>query len=129
MSQYLASYDIRSDRARTRVARVLARYGERIQKSVFEVEVEPEGLGVEGHGLLEVRHRDADMLKGDGPHVMLLVALAREQLARCAPRAPRGVAMGRGDEGGRGSFCRPGLTSTPSPGAIGLRTPCREAAT
>jgi CRISPR-associated protein Cas2 len=44
MSRYLASYDIQDDRIRTRVARVLMRYGVRLQWSVFEVDVDPEDV-------------------------------------------------------------------------------------
>ena len=36
-SLYLISYDISSDRTRTRVAHLLEGYGERVQFSVFEV--------------------------------------------------------------------------------------------
>ena len=44
MSQYLAAYDISDDRRRTRVARLLLQYGQRLQKSVFEIEVDPDEL-------------------------------------------------------------------------------------
>ena len=37
MSQYIAAYDVSSNRQRDRVARVLAGHGERIQHSVFLV--------------------------------------------------------------------------------------------
>ena len=42
MSRYVAAYDISSDPHRTAVARLLLRYGDRLQKSVFEVWLEPE---------------------------------------------------------------------------------------
>ncbi|HQZ66564.1 MAG TPA: CRISPR-associated endonuclease Cas2 [Planctomycetaceae bacterium] len=44
MSQYLAAYDVTNDRQRTRVARVLDRYGERIQRSVFVLWIQPDDL-------------------------------------------------------------------------------------
>ena len=44
MSQYLAAYDVTNDRQRDRVARVLNRYGERIQRSVFLLWIQPEDL-------------------------------------------------------------------------------------
>ncbi len=37
MHTYLICYDLEDDRARTRVARLLESYGERVQYSVFEV--------------------------------------------------------------------------------------------
>ena len=42
MSRYLATYDIGDNRRRRRVARVLQEYGQRIQWSVFEVDLEPQ---------------------------------------------------------------------------------------
>jgi CRISPR-associated protein Cas2 len=44
MSRYIATYDISDDNQRTRVARVLDRYGMRLQWSVFEVWLDPEEL-------------------------------------------------------------------------------------
>lgn len=44
MSRYVAAYDISNDRIRERVARVLVRYGARLQWSVFEVWLEPEDV-------------------------------------------------------------------------------------
>lgn len=44
MPLYIACYDIRSDRIRTKVAKVLSRYGQRLQRSVFEVWLDPEDL-------------------------------------------------------------------------------------
>ena len=44
VSQYLAAYDIADDRRRTRVAGLLLHYGSRLQKSVFEIQVEPDEL-------------------------------------------------------------------------------------
>jgi CRISPR-associated endonuclease Cas2 len=46
MSRYVAAYDISSDLHRTAVARVLLRFGERLQKSVFEVWLEPEEIAM-----------------------------------------------------------------------------------
>jgi len=44
MSLYIASYDISDDRRRTRVARYLLQYGSRLQKSVYEVFLDPDEL-------------------------------------------------------------------------------------
>ncbi len=35
MPEYVIAYDVHDDRRRERIARVLSRYGERIQRSVF----------------------------------------------------------------------------------------------
>jgi CRISPR-associated endonuclease Cas2 len=45
MSAWVAAYDISDDRSRERVARVLAKYGRRVQESVFVISLEPEDLG------------------------------------------------------------------------------------
>lgn len=42
--RYVIAYDIEEDRVRTRVAAVLASYGTRVQKSVFECNLEPDAL-------------------------------------------------------------------------------------
>ena len=44
MSQYLAAYDVTNDRLRERVARVLNRFGERVQRSVFVLWIQPDDL-------------------------------------------------------------------------------------
>jgi len=44
MSYYVAAYDISDSRHRQRVARILGRYGQRVQLSVFQIWVEPEEL-------------------------------------------------------------------------------------
>ena len=44
MSRFIAAYDISDDFQRTRVARVLDRYGMRLQLSVFEVWLDPDEL-------------------------------------------------------------------------------------
>ncbi len=44
MSLYVAAYDITRNSRRTRVAEILLEYGRRVQRSVFEIEVEPEEL-------------------------------------------------------------------------------------
>ena len=44
MSLYVATYDISDDRRRTQVSRVLLQYGTRLQRSVFEVWLEPAEL-------------------------------------------------------------------------------------
>lgn len=56
MHTYLICYDIEDDRERTRVARLLESYGQRVQYSVFEVhlarEADLEQLKTELRGLL-----------------------------------------------------------------------------
>lgn len=44
MSLYIAAYDISSTGRRNQVARVLRHHGRRIQRSVFEIWLEPEDL-------------------------------------------------------------------------------------
>jgi CRISPR-associated protein Cas2 len=44
MSLYIAAYDIADDARRTAVAHVLAGYGRRIQRSVFELWLDPEDI-------------------------------------------------------------------------------------
>jgi CRISPR-associated protein Cas2 len=44
MSRYVAAYDISDDNQRQRVARVLDRFGMRLQKSVFELGLDPDEL-------------------------------------------------------------------------------------
>lgn len=42
MSLYVVAYDISDDKRRERVARVLLHYGERMQRSVYQVVLEPD---------------------------------------------------------------------------------------
>ncbi len=60
MNTYLICYDIPDDRDRTRVARLLERYGERVQYSVFEVHL--------GHTdqLTDLKDRLRDILDQSG---------------------------------------------------------------
>ncbi|MCO6454649.1 MAG: CRISPR-associated endonuclease Cas2 [Pirellulaceae bacterium] len=44
MSRYIAAYDVSDDNQRQRVARVLDRFGVRLQWSVFEVWLDPDEL-------------------------------------------------------------------------------------
>ena len=44
MSLHVAAYDITRDSSRQTVARILSRYGRRVQDSVFEIELEQEDL-------------------------------------------------------------------------------------
>ena len=44
MSRYVAAYDISSDLQRTAAAKVLLRYGDRLQKSLFEIWLDPDDL-------------------------------------------------------------------------------------
>lgn len=44
MSLYVAAYDIARASRRARVAEILLEYGRRVQRSVFEIDVEPDEL-------------------------------------------------------------------------------------
>lgn len=44
MTLFLVAYDIASDRRRRRVAAVLERKGRRLQRSVFEIRMDPDAL-------------------------------------------------------------------------------------
>lgn len=44
MSRYLAAYDISDDGQRTRVAVILQRFGVRLQRSVYEVWLDPDEI-------------------------------------------------------------------------------------
>ncbi|VTS05373.1 CRISPR-associated endonuclease Cas2 [Tuwongella immobilis] len=44
MSRYVAAYDIARNSRRDRVARILREYGRRVQRSVFEIDIDPEDL-------------------------------------------------------------------------------------
>ena len=44
MSLYVAAYDVTRNSRRARVAEILLEYGRRVQRSVFEIDVEPEDL-------------------------------------------------------------------------------------
>ena len=55
MNTYLICYDITDDRDRNRVARILERYGDRVQYSVFEVHLgRPEQLSCIERELREI---------------------------------------------------------------------------
>lgn len=41
MTLYIAAYDVSDDQQRSKIAGVLLQYGERLQKSVFLVDLEP----------------------------------------------------------------------------------------
>jgi CRISPR-associated protein Cas2 len=41
MTKYVAVYDVSDDQQRSKIAKVLLQYGERLQKSVFIVDLEP----------------------------------------------------------------------------------------
>jgi len=45
MMRYVVSYDIADDRLRGRIARILDDYGDRVQRSVFEADLETATLG------------------------------------------------------------------------------------
>ena len=50
MSRFVASYDISDNRTRDRISKILGRFGVRLQRSVFEIDIEPpllEGVLVE----------------------------------------------------------------------------------
>jgi CRISPR-associated protein Cas2 len=44
MSRYIVAYDITDDRDRRHVVRLLEQFGERLQRSVFEVWLDPDDL-------------------------------------------------------------------------------------
>jgi len=44
MSRYVAVYDVTEDRNRTRIARILGRYGDRLQRSVYELWLDPDDV-------------------------------------------------------------------------------------
>ncbi len=44
MAHLLVAYDISAHGARQRVARILLEYGRRVQRSVFEIQAQPEDL-------------------------------------------------------------------------------------
>jgi len=44
MSLYIAAYDIARHSRRARVAEILLEFGRRVQRSVFEIELEPDDL-------------------------------------------------------------------------------------
>ena len=44
MSRHLAAYDISRNNSRSAVAAILARYGRRVQESLFEVDIDPDEL-------------------------------------------------------------------------------------
>ena len=64
MSLYIAAYDISGNGRRTRVARVLKRYGTRIQLSVFELYLEPDDL-------VEMRREIGPLLAHDDEFVIV----------------------------------------------------------
>lgn len=67
--RYLVAYDISDDRRRTRIARCLQEYGDRVQYSVFVVDVRPARL-VRLRTLLEDLidvHADSVLLCDLGP--------------------------------------------------------------
>jgi CRISPR-associated protein Cas2 len=41
MTRYVAAYDVSDDQQREKIAKVLMRYGERLQRSVFMIDLEP----------------------------------------------------------------------------------------
>ena len=59
MEIYLACFDITDDRLRTRVGKLLLGYGDRVQKSVFEIAVkDPRELDRIRERLLEIVEED-----------------------------------------------------------------------
>lgn len=67
MSRYLATYDITHYRQRSKAARFLERFGSRLQRSVFEVFLEPEDLSDfrRGIGALLGRSDQFDLIPVD----------------------------------------------------------------
>lgn len=44
MSRFVAAYDVSDNSRRTQVSKILLRYGDRLQKSVFEIWLDPDEL-------------------------------------------------------------------------------------
>lgn len=60
--RYVVAYDIEDDRLRLRIAKILGRYGVRVQKSVFECALEPETITRLTHRL----EREIEAAPGNG---------------------------------------------------------------
>lgn len=60
--RYLVAYDIADDRRRTRIAKILERYGDRVQYSVFIVECVPARLLRLRASLEKTLQRDEDSI-------------------------------------------------------------------
>jgi len=56
----LIAYDVASDRRRTKISRILAEYGERIQYSVFECQLNQDGLDAVRNRLAAVANARRD---------------------------------------------------------------------
>lgn len=67
MSLYVAAYDVSSDFAREKVARLLIGHGQRLQRSVFLIWIEPDELPVLRRevGVLLDRHDHFDLIPVD----------------------------------------------------------------
>ena len=62
MRRYLAAFDTPSDRRRRQLVRALNTCGERVQESVFVLQVTPAGLGWLGRRLREIVTPEDDLL-------------------------------------------------------------------
>ena len=68
---YLVAYDINDDRRRDHVAKILRRYGERLQYSVFFLRIRPAKMLVV-QNLIEVAFRCLVWVSGSGGVVVLV---------------------------------------------------------
>jgi len=59
---YIISYDVPDDRRRTKIAKLLESYGERVQKSVFEAHLDERGYA-------DLRKRLARLIKAEEDNV------------------------------------------------------------
>jgi CRISPR-associated protein Cas2 len=59
---YVISYDVPDDRRRTKIAKLLEGYGERVQKSVFEAHLDERGYA-------DLRKRLARLMKAEEDNV------------------------------------------------------------
>ena len=59
---YIVSYDIPEDKRRTKIAKLLEGYGERVQKSVFEAHLDERGYA-------DLRKRLARLIKAEEDNV------------------------------------------------------------
>ena len=90
--RYLVAYDITNDRRRTRIARCLQEYGDRVQYSVFVVDIRPARL-VRLRTLLEglIDERSDSLLLCDLGPVATIDHRRFEFLGCSAEITPRGA--------------------------------------
>jgi len=74
----LISYDIPDNKRRTKIAKILEDYGERVQYSVFECQISAKHLQRLGKELEEVMNKEEDSIR--------LYRLCQECVAKIEPR-------------------------------------------